>query len=162
MRNNPFIYNILRIHLCMHTFPHFTLKNKCIIFVLNGVDKGGRDPPRGPICETRSKGDPNSTLPGNRHMNTQNVAISLCLYVMSNWGLMYQKWWDNSKYGLRIQIGQHVTPFWTKKKNITKKDNSRFSQNTIFSTVFCQKWGQMLSNFNFDPRFGILSSFLIN
>ena len=34
--------------------------------------------------------------------------------IISNWCLIYAKWWEDSKSGLRIQVGKDLTPFLAK------------------------------------------------
>ena len=49
-----------------------------------------------------------------------------------------------------------IYPSFGKQKTVENWQSTQFSQ---FSTVyFCQKWGQMLSNFTSETRFGIPSS----
>ena len=81
---------------------------------------------------------------------------------MSNGGLFHVKWWEDSISGHGIQIGQHLTPFLTKKA-VENRDTFKNPYNIpIFdSFFFVPKGGQMLSDLNSAARFEILSSFSI-
>ena len=79
------------------------------------------------------------------------------LKIISNGGLLYVKWWEDSKSGRRIQIGQHLTPFLSKKT----VENWQMPDLADFDSFFLPKGGWMVSDLNYEARFGILSSFYI-
>ena len=68
------------------------------------------------------------------------------------------------KRGFQIwpQISNWISfhPFFGQ-KNVENSDIFKFPIKNLFSTVFFQKKGQMLTDLNYEARFEILSSFLI-
>ena len=77
--------------------------------------------------------------------------------IMTMTGLSYVKWWEDSKSGPKIQIELHWNPFLAKKAS--EIDKIWKTELTNFRVLFCQKGGQMLCDFNFETRFGILHHF---
>ena len=72
--------------------------------------------------------------------------------ILSNTCLEYAKWWEDSKFGLRIQIGQDLTHFFLQKQTAENWQNAR---SRPFWHFFGQKRGQMLSDLNPETRFGM-------
>ena len=64
-------------------------------------------------------------------------------------------WWEDSKYGLRIELGTYFTPILAEKKTPKKLWNR---DPDLFWRFFGQNMGQILSKFNSETIFGILSS----
>ena len=76
---------------------------------------------------------------------------------LSFWGQEVSPGWEHSKSGLKIIIIQYLTPL--RPKNSRNLTNLAILPATDhFRQFFGRKWGQMVSNFNFKTRFGILSS----
>ena len=73
------------------------------------------------------------------------------------WDQKYAPWWEDFKYGLKIEIRQHLNPFLAEKPP-KSGEFGYFASFWAFSRFFGQKRGQMPSDFNSETRFWILSS----
>ena len=65
--------------------------------------------------------------------------------------------WEDSKSGLKNELGPYLTPFLAKKRS----KSGELCYFASFRQFFCLKRDQMLSDFYFETRFGILSSWRI-